>query len=430
MISTSSKREGWLPLSNQDRITVLDELEQILASSHFCNSKRYPALLRFVVQNTLDGKSDLLKERMLGVEIFGRPADYDTNSDTIVRYTAGEVRKRLLLYYSEEGRNSPVRIALPAGSYAAEFAMGVGGQEMAKGHAALAEPAPDVAGKPAVGAALESDDVADPLPSVAVAAEATRKDRRWEGLRRLWWVFAVILVPVCAIAAWKWKIKPLQPHNALTEFWAPVLRDQSTVLLCTGGVVFSDNYSGTTTADRNVNYPFVSIQIASSIARISGLLERSGVNVQLVSSSTTPLTELREHSVAFLGGYNNQWTVRLSQPLRFHFSDSPHHPIVDTMHPEFLLERDHSKPYWAADDYALVARYREPMTGGWAVVLAGIGRNGTEAAAQFATHPNDLQLLRDQLPDGFSNRNIEAVLKVNVVDGKTGAPSIVAAYSW
>ena len=88
----------------QDREAILRELEEILASPHFCNSKRYPTLLRYIVENTLAGKLELLKERTLGVEVFDRPPTYDTNTDTVVRYTAGEVRKRLLLYYSEHGR--------------------------------------------------------------------------------------------------------------------------------------------------------------------------------------------------------------------------------------------------------------------------------------------------------------------------------------
>jgi hypothetical protein len=60
------------------------------------------------------------------------------------------------------------------------------------------------------------------------------------------------------------------------------------------------------------------------------------------------------------------------------------------------------------------------------VVLAGLGRNGTEAAAQFATSAHYMQMLRDDVGRDFSNSNIEALLKVPVIDGKTGAPSILA----
>ena len=122
---TISTREPWHPESAQDRQAILHELREIVASPQFCNSKRYPALLQYIVECTLAGKSDLLKERTLGVEVFDRPPTYDTNADTVVRYTAGEVRKRLLLYYSEQGRNSEIRISLPAGSYIPEFLHGL-----------------------------------------------------------------------------------------------------------------------------------------------------------------------------------------------------------------------------------------------------------------------------------------------------------------
>ena len=100
------------------------------------------------------------------------------------------------------------------------------------------------------------------------------------------------------------------------------------------------------------------------------------------------------------------------------------------MQPQVRWSRDPGVSYSSADDYALVARYRDTTTDSWVVVLAGIGRNGTEAAAEFASSPHYMQLLRDQLGIGFDARNIEAVLKVSVIDGKTGAPSILAVHSW
>src|ERR1700683_792327 len=117
-------REAWHPQTKQDRDAILRELDEVLASPHFCNSKRYPTLLKYIVENTLAGNLEVLKERTLGVEVFDRPPTYDTNTDTVVRYTAGEVRKRLLLYYSDRGHESQIRISLPAGSYVAEFGHG------------------------------------------------------------------------------------------------------------------------------------------------------------------------------------------------------------------------------------------------------------------------------------------------------------------
>jgi hypothetical protein len=79
-----------------------------------------PALLRYVVDQALSGNGDQIKERTVGIEVFGRPPDYDTNTDTVVRYTAGEVRKRLALFY-QAAPNAPVQISLSARSYLPEF---------------------------------------------------------------------------------------------------------------------------------------------------------------------------------------------------------------------------------------------------------------------------------------------------------------------
>jgi hypothetical protein len=169
---------------------------------------------------------------------------------------------------------------------------------------------------------------------------------------------------------------------------------------------------------------------ASAISMTSGLLQSSGVQTQLKSAGATPLTELREHSFILLGAFNNQWTLRLIAPLRFHFAATPAESIVDQMQPQAHWSRDPSLSYSSADDFALLARYRDTTTDSWVVVLAGVGRNGTEAAAEFASSPRYMQQLRDQLGKDFNTRNIEAVLKVSVIDGKTGAPSILAVHAW
>jgi hypothetical protein len=440
-------REAWHPQTKQDRDAILRELEAVLASPHFCNSKRYPTLLQYIVENTLAGKADLLKERTLGVEVFERPPTYDTNTDTVVRYTAGEVRKRLLLYYSEHAASSGIRISLPAGSYVAEFLHGHDGHGDAGDDPELraphlhehetehfphpgTEPGESALGALS-GAALSgaAEDAARGSVEAHAAAEHTASNRKL-----VWWAAAVLVLLLAIAAGLWWKYHATPPQTAAEAFWAPVIHDQHTVILCTGSSAFApNNYSGVTTADKTIEYPFISIQAASAISQISSTLEHSGAATQLVPSATTSLPDLREHSVILLGGYNNDWTLRLLQPLRFHFlpySPSGSESIVDQTQPQAHWERDTSQPYSSADDYALVARFRDSTTDGWVVVLAGVGRNGTEAAAQFVASPHYMELLKDGIGSGFANRNLEAVLKVSVIEGKTGAPSILAVYSW
>jgi hypothetical protein len=144
------------------------------------------------------------------------------------------------------------------------------------------------------------------------------------------------------------------------------------------------------------------------------------------------LPELHEHPIILLNAYNNEWTQRLTEPLRFHFSprETPPQTILDRSHPNGGWHRDPRLPYENSDDYALLARFWDRTTDNWVVVLAGLGRNGTEAATRFVVDPHYMQELRDRLGRDFSNLNIEVVLRVSVVDGKTGAPQIVALYGW
>src|SRR5664279_2189638 len=121
MYETTQTPERWEPASEVDRELVLKELDSILASYHFRGSKRYPAMLKYVVDAALEGHAGDLKERTLGVEVFGRDPDYDTNADPVVRFSASEVRKRIAQYYHENGRSSHLQIELPLGSYVPEF---------------------------------------------------------------------------------------------------------------------------------------------------------------------------------------------------------------------------------------------------------------------------------------------------------------------
>src|SRR6202007_307743 len=107
--------------SQEEKAAIQEQLERLLSNSHFSHSRRFPSFLRFVIDQTLSGQTDLLKERTLGIEIFGRPADYDTASDPIVRVTAAEIRKRIAQYYQEPGHEHELRISLPSGSYVPHF---------------------------------------------------------------------------------------------------------------------------------------------------------------------------------------------------------------------------------------------------------------------------------------------------------------------
>ncbi len=111
-----------MELGESDVQAVRAELDRLVASATFRHSKRCSEFLDYVVEHTIRGASGLLKERSIGVGLFGLPQDFDPGQRTVVRVTANEVRKKLAQHYqAENGAPHLVRIGLPPGSYSAEF---------------------------------------------------------------------------------------------------------------------------------------------------------------------------------------------------------------------------------------------------------------------------------------------------------------------
>jgi adenylate cyclase len=100
---------------------VEQQLERILASQDFRASDKLSAFLRFVVEETLAGRSDRIKGYTVATEVFGRPADFDPAADPVVRIQAGRLRRRLDTYYHTIGADDSLVVEIPKGRYAAAF---------------------------------------------------------------------------------------------------------------------------------------------------------------------------------------------------------------------------------------------------------------------------------------------------------------------
>lgn len=96
-------------------------LDEVVHSRVFLGSKRIQDFLKLIVGHALERDFESLRERMIGAEMFGRPVDYDTGSDAVVRVKANELRKKLAQYYAETSGDLPVRIQLPSGTYVPRF---------------------------------------------------------------------------------------------------------------------------------------------------------------------------------------------------------------------------------------------------------------------------------------------------------------------
>ena len=102
--------------------TVREQLARVVNSTGFVSSARLTRFLAHIVNRTIDGDLDSLKEFSIAMEVFDRTADYDPNIDAIVRVEARRLRSKLKAYYEEgPGRGDPVLIGLRPGSYVPIF---------------------------------------------------------------------------------------------------------------------------------------------------------------------------------------------------------------------------------------------------------------------------------------------------------------------
>jgi TolB-like protein len=107
--------------AGKDDPKVREQLDRILRSKSFRQVDRLQGFLSVIVNETLAGRGDNLKEFLIGIEVFGKESSFDPRLDPIVRVQARRLRARLTRYYREEGRNDEILIELPKGGYAPTF---------------------------------------------------------------------------------------------------------------------------------------------------------------------------------------------------------------------------------------------------------------------------------------------------------------------
>jgi hypothetical protein len=406
---------------------VEKQLHRLRSSPLFSHSRRYPIFLDYVVRKTLNGQSDELKERTVGIEAFGRPSDYDLNADPVVRVTAGEVRKRLAQYYYESGHKDELRIELRPGSYIPEFRLA---ETIAEPVTALAPMKIDVA--PAL--ELGAHSVSLPSrPTVDDSAHSSEAQARW--WRGVSVGLALALIVAIAAAA----IPHLHRATATDLFWQPVVDGNGPVLISVGSVVAMVNSNAVAPAPSTVSgHPLsvdpIAVSDATALSSIQQVLSIRSKASALESSTSTSFSDLQKGPVVLISGFNNQWTMRLTDPLRFHF--------VRTSTDDFTIQ-DRTDPehrHWTIDtaaqfvkmntDYGIVARFHDPTTEQVVIVAAGIGENGTIAASRVLTDERYLADLKRNKLLPRSDQNFEAIVETQIIDGKPGPPRIVASHIW
>ncbi len=406
-----------------DAVAIREQLERLVAHPLFSNSKRYPVLLSYAVDQTLRGNAAELKERSIGVEVFGRSPTYDANSDPVVRITAGEVRKRLMQYYYDNAHDGEVVIELPVGSYVPIFR--------------AAQPSEPVAPEPS--AAF----VASPTgQSVPVAPPHIKLSHR------LLLVISMVLVGVIGLGV-GFRLRDFQdyrPPSSIDRFWAPITAGNTTATYCLGEPARNIDVGSINSLDAPLDSTkpqplYFRLHLSGHLAladvitltRTAAALETQHKAFRVVPASEAKFAQLREGPFVLIGGFDNIWTLRVTQKLRFGFdSKNGVALIVDRKSPkQTSWATNWDQPYEKLSrDYAIVARIHDDTTGQPVIIAAGISEEGTEAAGEILYNPVYLDSLLAKLPSNWEKLNMEAVIETQVIEGHPGPPNILAVETW
>jgi hypothetical protein len=171
---------------------------------------------------------------------------------------------------------------------------------------------------------------------------------------------------------------------------------------------------------------------------VAAMLARKGKPVRVRLASSVQFADFRQGQTLLIGAVTNRWTLELSQSWRFQFARNPNLEtvIVDTMDTSAPPE---SRRSWrveahqdgsAPEDYLLICRIRNSVTGGFLIVAAGVKQFGTEASGRLLTDPLQLSAVLAKLPRGWEEKNLQIVLHTKVIGNTPGQPEVVVWHVW
>jgi hypothetical protein len=395
---------------------VQEQLERVVRSPAFSNSQRCQQLLNYIVSNAMSGAYEMLRERVVGAEVFGRTAAYDTGEDSIVRVRANDVRKRLAQYYDlAPGRDREIRIQLAAGSYVPEFVFPL---------------AP-----------------ANPIGNL--------REEYTSSPRIGWWLYAFLACILCAGALVAVRHPPA---STVDRFWSPVVQSSEPALFCLGHAqVFTlshryrDHYfrahppSGdpeprAVTLDPketllgadlvSVQGQFVGVGGAQAVQMLSNLLAAKGKKSSLRIGSDLSFADLRNHPTILIGAFSNRWTLQVNRQLRFHFDEVTGEQILDRDRPNIRWQLKRNEKGQEIVDYAIVTRLLRSDSGEVLVDASGITQYGCKAAGELLTSETELKVALSGAPADWQNKNLQVVLRSKIVGATSGPPEVEALYFW
>jgi hypothetical protein len=448
-------------LETEKDIELLQQhLKEVIDGAAFKASHRSGQFLKYIVDQAIAGHCESLKERVIGMELFGRSPTYDTGEDAIVRVTASDVRKRLLQHYGKDGATSEFRISLPLGGYIPEIARRTSSSANGNSHLGGTEPEPDhVADIP------HPDLLPGPVhaPRNDVIVESSRS-----GIRaRIAWLSLIAglctlaLIALASIARNRYSVVEVVPRSSL--LWSAFFRSpHSTQIITsdpniaqieafTGGQLSVSDYANhnyipdpskltpeVTNFCRNIlrgdEAAVVDMPIAVYIGQMAFASSR---NVSIHAARSRQIQDLAsEDNFVFLGSpRTNPWSALFTDQLDFRFVFDPKAKTEfirnERPRPQEAPTYVPSAPGWATGrSFATLALVKNPDQAGQVLLIAGATHEGTAAAGRFITDTPRLNaaLKKCGVKNSGEVQHWQLLLQLNAMAGAPSNVDVVACH--
>ena len=447
----SREQENRIPTvieSDEDLRKFRQHLKEIVEGAAFRGSQRSAQFLTYVVEQAIAGQWNALKERTIGIELFGRSPTYDTGEDAIVRVTASDVRRRLLQHYGRYGTASEFRVSLPAGHYIPEIVREP--RSVADASVQTISAPPDLSHEEAK------------IATLPVAAEAAHPVSRW------WWFlcFAFLLCGANLIAWLVFIRQHTQPYARMADVlpWSAMLHSGRTTMLVTSDPNIGEIQGLTgepTSASDYANQVYVPTRNSLSPETLSFARDilrgdkAANVDVALVAKIVDlaretgggrlivrPARHLRldeldtDNNFIFIGSpLTDPWTTLFNDQLdfRFVYNKSTHGEFIENVHPragEAAAYIPTAKGLATGDSFATVSFVGNPNHSGQILLLAGLNAEGTRASGELVADLANLPKALDRcgIRSAAKVQHFQLLLRLSSMAGSPRHWDVVACH--
>jgi hypothetical protein len=424
--------------------------ERVVNSRELRRAQRLRELLAYLGRRALRPHSQSVREQEIGAALFGRPEDYDTSLDNIVRVTVSELRKRLAHYFQTEGTDEPILMEIPRGGYVPVFS------ERPASRPELPLPlglhADEVV-------EAQADGSQDPIAALPATLPVPLHSSTSATLLLV--AALVCVLAGCAVLSWqnyrlRAQIEPWNAEPVRAAMWSPFFASGDQVDIVTADTSFAlaeDILGRPIMLDDYVDYHYKSFADNPALSRdtraaLTEVLDRNNGSigdfqvaekfldlgaharsVKLAGARSYTADAIKTNNVILIGGReSNPWVELYKGRLNFLLEYEP------TTHRTYVANRDprpgEKAVYEASEQrsqaYSVVAFLPNLNPNRYTLLVAGSDSQATLAAGEFVTSSEGLAQIRQKMPMG-QFPFFEVVLSSSRLVGTTLDTQIVAS---